>query len=127
MWIGLPTASSVRGRCTTVWRAATHGKRLFSVVCEAPSTPVRDEPTREARIVGARATGDAVIADEVRPDGWARVSRALDTREGYELYDHEAVHQAWMLLRDDDAGELLREVEVLDGRDDAAAECVDCS
>ena len=92
---------------------------------------VRAAPSVDARVIGSRAGGEEVIADEVRADGsWLRISSSLDTREGYELYDRDRGH-AWMLIRDGgeeaDAGELLREVAVLDS--DAVGEetAVECS
>jgi hypothetical protein len=104
-------------------RAAKHGQRIFEVVHDAGARMVlmRDAPSHHAKIAGARATGDEVIADEVRPDGWVRVCRMLDTREGFELWHHEREEQRkWMRLRDDDGGELMREV-ALDGDAEEAA------
>ena len=114
-------------------RAAQHGKRVFKVVCNGP-LPVHDAPSRDAKVVGTRAMGDETIADEVRLDGWVCISRLLDTREGYELYDMEREQgtrytvqgttttrpcslerehqQAWMPTHDADGGELLREMEL---------------
>ena len=75
---------------------------------------VRSGPSREARLVGGMGTGDEVIVDEVRADGWVRLSPTLDAYAGYERYD--ALRQPmWMLTAADDVGELLREV-VLDER-----------
>lgn len=105
-------------------RAAKHGKRLFKVVYDAgPQMPMRDGPSLNAKLAGARAAGDEVIVDEVRPDGWARVSRLLDTREGYELYHHERIAEKWMPIRSADGGELMREV-VLDVEECAVCEDV---
>ena len=92
-------------------RAAQHGARLFKVVY-APRMPVRAEPSRTAAIVGVRAVGDEVIAEEVSIDGWARLSRELDTYAGYRHFDN-CGKPMYMLIRADDVGELMREV-VLD-------------
>ena len=81
-----------------------------------------------------RAVGDEVMTDEVRADGWVRICNLHDTREAYELYNHERAHQRkWMLVRSDDAGEMMREV-VLDGDGEVAEEavgspgaCVECT
>ena len=92
-------------------RAAQHGARLFKVVY-APRMPVRAEPSRTAAIVGVRAVGDEVIAEEVSDDGWVRLSRELDTYAGYRHFDN-CGKPMYMLIRADDVGELMREV-VLD-------------
>jgi hypothetical protein len=91
--------------------------------------PVHEAPSLNARVIGARAAGDAVIAEEVSTDGaWLRVSCTLDTREGYELYDHERARQAWMCARDDEhAGELLMCEVVLDTLVNCEEIAIECS
>ena len=92
---------------------ATRAQRIFQVVFDKkPRMAVRDLPSRAAKIVGARKTGDEVIVEEVTDDGWVRVSNELDTVAGYRDYD--PVKRRWMLIRADDVGELMREL-VLDG------------
>ena len=72
--------------------------------------PVRKLPSRDADIAGARATGEEVIADVVRTDGWVKLSHA-DTYAGWQAYSREA-DEMWMLRCADDVGELLREVVI---------------
>lgn len=107
--------------------------RMFRVIFEGTAEqkrmnqpgrmPVRAEPSRTATIAGARTKGDEILVDEVREDGWVKLSE-LDTYAGYEAAPHVPEHgesdkprkqkDMWMLIRADDVGQLLEEV-VLDG------------
>ena len=55
-------------------RAVAEGLRCFSVVfagnARASRMPVRGAPSRDAEVVGSRATGDDVLAEEVSAEGW---------------------------------------------------------
>jgi hypothetical protein len=92
-------------------RAAEHSLRVFRVVYAQGRMPVRAEPSRDAPLAGSRAMGDEVIAEEVRGDGWVRLSSSLDTYAGYE--NHSASGAAmWMLTHAEDVGQLLEEVPI---------------
>ena len=114
-------------------RAESAGLSIFRVVYKGtgkeragalPRMPVRAEPSRNAAIAGSRTQGDEILVDEVRVDGWVRLSD-LDTYAGYQAGGCSAGHdepsgkpekprEMWMLIRADDVGELLQEV-ILDG------------
>ena len=71
------------------------------------------QTARDAPFAGARTKGEDVIVDEVRDDGWVRLSH-LDTWLGWERHaDAQDGKERYMLVEAPDVGELLREV-VLD-------------
>ena len=104
---------------TTRSRAAQAGKRVFTVVwAGGPRMAVRSEPSRCAPLAGSRERGDEVIVDEVRRDGWVRLS-PLDAFAGWEHTPNPGKFREvfFMLTQAEDVGELLREV-VLDANVD---------
>ena len=84
---------------------------------------VRSEPSRCAPLAGSRERGDEVIVDEVRRDGWVRLS-PLDAFAGWEHTPNPGKFREvfFMLTQADDVGELLREVVL-----DANVEMVEAS
>ena len=106
-------AAKTHLEATARQRAAAEGARLFTVVFDTSRVPVRKAPSRAAEIAGARGKGEEVIVEEVRSDGWVRLS-PLDTWLGWERHaDALDGQERFMLTSAHDVGEILREV-VLD-------------